>query len=308
MIRRAAAAAALCWLTAAGASPAPRITLAALDAFESHKTSVVLPGGLRLAYLDIGPRDAPPLLLIHGYTDSSRDWAPLAPLLQERYRLIIVDLRGHGASDKPPCCYSRFDFAYDLKLLLDSLHVSSCDVAGHSLGSIVAQAFAEEWPERTRRLILISSTGTSFAPLTDDSGAGTAAPGWMSGVAALRDPIDPDSTFMREWWHESLSINPEFFSSRQRRDAAAIPAVVWRAILDQGLLGIDLRPMLPRVRAPTLLIWGGRDTLATAPGRLALQQGIHGSQVRNFPELGHDLFWQDPRAVADTIIRFLDKG
>ena len=311
MAKRAAAAAialVCCVIAGARAPAAAQITEAGLDRFESQKRSVVLADRLRLAYLDIGPRQARPLLLIHGYTDSSRDWAPLAPLLEGHYRLIIVDLRGHGSSDKPPCCYSRFDFAYDLKLLLDSLHIATCDVAGHSLGSLVAQAFAAMWPEATRRLILISSTGTSFAPAAAGSALDTTAPvpSWLAGVARLRDPIDPDSPFMREWWQQSIAINPEFFSRRQRRDAAAIPAAIWRAIADQSLLGVDLRPMLSYVKAPTLLIWGGQDTLATAAGRKALQVGIQGAQVHDFPALGHDLFWQDPAAVASLISQFLD--
>jgi pimeloyl-ACP methyl ester carboxylesterase len=303
-MRVAAAIAALLCALAALAQARATLTEAALDRFESHKTSVVLANGVRMAYIDIGPRDAPAVVLVHGYTDSSRDWAPLAPLLEPRFRLVIVDLRGHGASDKPPCCYSRFDFAYDVKLLLEALHIQQADVVGHSLGSLVAQSFAEMWPEATRRLILISSTGTSFAP---DVAAGARQPtaGWLAGVAQLHDPIDPDSPFMREWWQQSLLINPEFFSRRQRREAAAIPAAVWRAIADQSLVGVDLRPMLSRVRARTLLIWGGRDTLATPAGREALRSGITGAKVRVFPALGHDLFWQEPGSVADVILEFL---
>lgn len=295
-----ATAALLCALPAPGAT-GTTLTEASLDHFESHETSLLLTNGLRMAYIDTGPRDAPVMVLIHGYTDSARDWAPLAPLLEPRFRLIILDLRGHGASDKPPCCYTRFDFAYDVKLLLDALHIQQADVVGHSLGSLVAQTFAELWPDATRGLILISSTGTSFA--TNDPAH--PEPDWLAGVTRLRDPIDPDSAFMREWWQQSLMINPEFFSQRQRRDAAAIPAAVWRAIADQSIVGVDLRPMLPRIKARTLLIWGGQDRLPTQTGREALHAGIRGSKVRNFPTLGHDLFWQEPGSVADAMLEFL---
>jgi pimeloyl-ACP methyl ester carboxylesterase len=283
------------------------LTPAQLDQFDARKTAVVLRNGEKLAYIDAGPRDAPPLVLIHGYTDSARDWAPIAPLLTPRFRLIIVDLRGHGASGKPDCCYTRFDFAYDIKLLLDTLHIGTADVAGHSLGSIVAQTFAELWPESTRRLVLISSTGTSFGPAEparSTTSAQTPAGGWLAAVAELNDPIDPDSAFMLDWWKISIAYNPEF-ARRQRRDAASIPARVWRAIADQCLIGVDLRTMLPRVRAPTLLIWGGRDTLVGDAGREALRSGIAQAEVRTFTSLGHDLFWEDPRAVAAVVIDFL---
>jgi pimeloyl-ACP methyl ester carboxylesterase len=305
----------ICVLAAAVFSILPIIAIAQLpmtpadlDRFDSRKSTAVLSNGLTLAYLDVGPRDAPPVVLIHGYTDSARDWAPIEPLLTPRFRLIIVDLRGHGASSKPYCCYTRFDFAYDIRLLLDTLHIGRADVIGHSLGSIVAQTIAELWPGSTRRLVLISSTGTSFG-ITDptDCSAAVHMPSWLAAIEQLKDPIDPDSAFMRDWWKESISINPEFFSRQQRRDAAAIPARVWRAIADQSLLGVNLRWMLPRIQAPTLLIWGGRDSLMTVAGRDALRTGIARVEVQTFPSLGHDLFWEDPQAVATVLIDFLAK-
>jgi pimeloyl-ACP methyl ester carboxylesterase len=63
--------------------------------------------------------------------------------------------------------------------------------------------------------------------------------------------------------------------------------------------------MLPRIQAPTLLIWGGQDSLMSQPGRDALQTGIARADVKIFAPLGHDLFWQDPRAVAAVLIGFL---
>jgi pimeloyl-ACP methyl ester carboxylesterase len=281
-------------INAAGGAAATALTAERIENFDSRKTSTVLSNGQTIAYIEAGSKQAPAVVLIHGYTDSARDWLPVEPLLEKRFRLIIVDLRGHGASGKPECCYTRFDFAYDVELLLRSLQIGTADIVGHSLGSIVAQTMAELWPGRTRRLILISSTGTSFG-----------TQGWLTDVQRLDDPIDPDSRFMRNWWNQSMAINPEAFSSRQRRDAAAIPARVWRAIADQSLVGADLQPLLPRVRAPTLLIWGAQDTLVTEEGREVLRTGITGSRVRIFDSLGHDLFWEDPSGVTAVIADFL---
>ncbi|MBS0417069.1 MAG: alpha/beta hydrolase [Proteobacteria bacterium] len=288
----------LCVLSAPLSLAAP-VTRACLTAqcvadYDSRKQSVVLDNGQRLAYIESGSAANPGVLLIHGYTDSARDWQPIEPYLTAKFHLIIVDLRGQGASDKPECCYTRFDFAYDLALLLRKLHIERVDVVGHSLGSLVAQTFTELWPEHTRKLILISSTGTSF-------GTGS----WLADVQKLSDPIDPDSVFMRSWWQQSVSINPHAFSERQRRDAAAIPARVWRAIADQSLVGVDLAPMLNRIHAPTLLIWGARDTLVSAEGRDSLHTGIHSSRVKIFPTLGHDLFWEEPENVSASMIQFL---
>src|SRR5271156_2697489 len=209
--------------------PAPRVDL---DAFDAMKKSVALPDGVTLAYIDTGNPTGPPVVLIHGYTDNARDWVPMLPYLSKRFRLILVDIRGHGKSSKPECCYTRLDFAYDIKLLLDALSIRQADVVGHSLGSIIAQTFAEYWPERTGRVVLISSTGGP------PPGAPKKPPqfDFAAQIRELEEPIDADSPFMIAWWDSPTPVDPDFIR-RERQDAAAIPLRVWIAVLDQGLSG-----------------------------------------------------------------------
>ena len=148
------------------------------------------------------------------------------------------------------------DFAYDVKLLLDALHIERADIVGHSLGSIIAQTFAEFWPQRTRRVVLISSTGGARA----GAPAGKPAYDYVAEIRKLHEPIDPDSAFMIQWWSSPTPVDADFLR-RQRRDAAAIPVRVWLAVLEQGLIDSDLQRTLPKLTAPTLLIWGSKDPL-----------------------------------------------
>ena len=274
-----------------------------LDAFDASRRHVALPSGISLAYVDVGPRDAPVVLLIHGYTSNARGWVPLLPYLDQSRRYLIPDLRGHGQSSKPECCYDRTTFAYDLRLLLDALHVERADVVGTSLGSLVAQAFAENWPERTRRLVLQSSSGGPL-PACESEPASEAVFDFRNAILALRDPIDPESQFMIAWYTSTAPVDAEFLR-RQRRDAAAIPVRVWLAILDQGLNLRDLQAGLPRIQAPTLLIWGGKDNLFGARDRCSLRKALPQAEVRLFEGLGHNAYWEDPRAVASAINPFL---
>jgi pimeloyl-ACP methyl ester carboxylesterase len=277
-----------------------------LDAFDAMKKSVALPDGVTLAYIDTGNPTGPPVVLIHGYTDNARDWVPVLPYLSKRFRLILVDIRGHGKSSKPECCYTRLDFAYDIKLLLDALSIRQADVVGHSLGSIIAQTFAEYWPERTGRVVLISSTGGrppgSTAPAQFD---------YAAEIRKLKDPIDPDSPFMIAWWDSPTPVDPEFIR-RQRRDSAAIPLGVWLAVLDEALPSatayIDLQSTLPRLKAPTLLIWGSKDPIMEEPVRKTLEEALPGAKVKIFEGLGHNPFWENPAAVAPVINAFLGAG
>ena len=275
-----------------------------LDAFDASKQSITLPNGESLAYIDRGERSAPAVVLIHGYTDNARDWVPVLPYLSKRYRLILVDIRGHGKSSKPDCCYARFDFAYDIKLLLDALSVRQADIVGHSLGSIIAQTFAEDWPERTKHVVLISSTGGTPPDRPKKPQFDFAAQ-----ISKLKEPIDPDSPFMIEWWDSPTPVDPDFIR-RQRIDAAGIPLRVWFAVLEQAMNGTsayaDLQSTLPRLKAPVLLIWGSKDPIMEEDVRQSLRQALPGAKVKIFDGLGHNPFWEKPAEVAETVNAFLD--
>ncbi len=296
-------------IAAAVGQPAPAASSAAplavdLNAFDASKKVVALPNGESMAYIDTGLGVGSAVVLIHGYTDSARDWVPLLPFLSKSHRLILVDIRGHGQSSKPECCYTRLDFAYDIKLLLDKLQVGKADLIGHSLGSIIAQTFAEYWPDRTGRVVLISSTG-GRPPGNSNQAARF---DFAAEIRKLKDPIDPDSPFMIAWWSSPTPVDPEFIR-RQRKDAAAIPLRVWLAVLDQGVpphAYADLQGTLPRLKAPTLLIWGSLDPIMQAEERQSLRDALPGARVKIFDGLGHNPFWEDPRAVADVVNAFLD--
>jgi pimeloyl-ACP methyl ester carboxylesterase len=290
--------------TALLASPHPPPLKIDLNAFDAMKKTAALPNGEVLAYIDMGNASGPAVVLIHGYTDSARDWVPMLPYLSKQFRLILVDIRGHGRSSKPECCYTRLDFAYDVKLLMDALAVQKADIVGHSLGSIIAQTFAEFWPERTRRLVLISSTGGRPPGSTEPPQFDFAAE-----IRKLKEPIEADSPFMIAWWDSPTPVDPEFIR-RQRQDAAGIPLRVWLAVLDQGLRSDnaygDLQSTLPRLKAPTLLIWGSKDPIMEEPVRKTLSDALPAAKLKIFDGLGHNPFWEDPAGVAAAINAFLE--
>ncbi len=251
-----------------------------LDRFDARKRTVALSDGIELAYVAMGDPGGRPVVLIHGYTDNARDWVPLIPYLSGKDRLIVVDIRGHGRSSKPECCYTRLDFAYDIKLLLDSLKVERADIVGHSLGSIIAQTFAEFWPERTRKVVLISSTGGTRAGAPTSRGPID----YAAEIRKLKEPIDPDSPFMIAWWSSPTPVDEEFIRL-QRRDSALIPLKVWIAVLEQGLGTseapiLDLQATLPRLKAPCLLIWGEADPIMGEDVRTTLREALPEARVR----------------------------
>jgi len=184
--------------------------------------------------------------------------------------------------------------------------VQRADIVGHSLGSFIAQTFAEYWPERTRRVILISSSGGAKA------GALPRKPAYdfAAQIRQLKEPIDPDFPV-----HDRVVVfaHPveEDFIRRQRRDAAAIPLRVWLRFRSGTLDGdwqridADLQRTLPKLEAPTLLIWGSADPIVEEEVRRSLREALPQCAGEGFPGLGHNPFWEDPQHCADVINAFL---
>ncbi|MEU1853662.1 alpha/beta hydrolase [Streptomyces sp. NPDC019990] len=110
--------------------------------------------GITLAYRAWGPRDAPPVVLLHARGADGGDWTGIAPALAARPRRVYApDLRGHGRSDWPGG-YDYEDMRDDVLAFLGSLGIAPVDVVGHSLGGAVAQLLAQHRPRLVRRLVL----------------------------------------------------------------------------------------------------------------------------------------------------------
>jgi pimeloyl-ACP methyl ester carboxylesterase len=116
---------------------------------------------IRLHYLDSGSTEATrsTLLLLHGLTANARIFEPLADLLAPDYRVIAVDLRGRGLSDKPRAGYSMAEHAADVIGLMDALGLERCIVGGHSFGGLLTIFLAAEYGERVERAILLDAAG-----------------------------------------------------------------------------------------------------------------------------------------------------
>lgn len=118
-----------------------------------------LPGG-EMQVVEHGPRNAPPIVLIHCFTCAINWWNGMMPLLDRSHRVIAVDLRGHGGSEKPTSGYSIPDQADLVAQALARLGVSDAEVVGHSLGGGVAVALAERSPKLVDRVVIIDTGPT----------------------------------------------------------------------------------------------------------------------------------------------------
>ncbi len=112
-------------------------------------------GEINLYYESVGSGDC--LLLLHGLGSSVRDWEEQIDAFAEHFWVLMVDVRGHGRSDKPAGPYSVKQFSDDVAALLDGLGVSEAHVVGLSMGGMIAFQLAIDFPERMKRLVIVNS-------------------------------------------------------------------------------------------------------------------------------------------------------
>lgn len=257
------------------------------------RRSATLESGLTLTYVEMGPAEGQPILLLHGYTDNARSWSLLAPHL-ERRRLIALDLRGHGGSDAPACCHGLDTLASDVDGFMAAIGVETADVVGHSLGAMTAATLAAYYPERVDELVLISIAATMSEGATQ----------WLwENVPAMERPVDPEGQFMMDWYWNPNPVDEDFLS-RERAESAATSEATWMGVL-RALTLTDLTPVAARIAAPTLILWGDQDALFEADSQEAIRQIMPEARHVVYEGYGHNMFWEVPERVGAEITGFL---
>lgn len=251
--------------------------------------------GVRLRYAEQGDEAGRPLILLHGYTDSSFSFSRVLPLLDPGHRVYALDQRGHGDSERPPGGYALSDFAADVLAFMDALGLERATLVGHCMGSLVAQRVALDAPERVARLALVSSMTSARR---------------LEGVEELREAVEAlegpvPAAFAREFQAGTVYGRlPEEFMDGVVKESLKVPARVWRATL-AGLLADDHAARLARIGAPTLILWGERDALLPRAEQDALAAALPHAELKVYPETGHSPHWERPAQFARDLEAFV---
>ena len=255
----------------------------------------------------------PVVVLIHGITGTSAHWEPVMPLLAERFTVIAPDLLGHGESAKPRGDYSLGAYATGIRDLLIALGHPRATVVGHSLGGGIAMQFAYQFPERTDRLVLMSSGGLG-EEVHLLLRAGT-LPGaeLVLPILASRHVSGAVSAVGRALG--ALRLNPGHDISEMARGIGSLAESDARSAFLHTLRAV-IDPMGQRVSAldrlhltegmPALVVWGERDPIIpVAHGRVA-QGAMPGSTLELLPKAGHFPQLEEPVKVADILSDFIE--
>lgn len=288
--------------------------------------SLALATGVTLNVALAGPDDAPPVVLLHGFPESHRTWRAIAPLLEDRFRLVMPDQRGFGDSDRPQQveAYAPDHLVADLFALADALGIPSFSLVGHDWGGAIAWAAAIRGNPRITRLAIVNSPHPLIfqKSIVEDPAQRAAsqyirafrAPGFEQVIARHGYDWFFDKSFSA---HVDLAAIPADERARYIADwsrPGAMKAMLnWYraspilvpAMGEEQALPRWVHPGFPHVRIPTLVIWGMRDP-ALLEGQLeGLGDWVDDLAVVRLPDVGHFAPWEAPGDVAAALASFL---
>jgi pimeloyl-ACP methyl ester carboxylesterase len=259
--------------------------------------------GARIHVRDEGSRDGPALLLLHGSNGSLHVWEGWAQRLGDTFRVVSLDLPGHGLTGPWP----RDDYAIAAYAALtiqvaDRLQLRRFAVGGHSMGGAVAWTIAARWPERVTHLVLVGAAAyprEGGAPLS---------------LQVARTPVVGEvNAYFKPRWMVVRGLR-ETYADPARLDAARIQrhhdllrragnrAATLRRLRQAAPL--DPSP-LASLNLPALILWGARDRWVPPLDAARLQRDIAGSELVFYQDAGHALMEETPERSAAAVRRFL---
>jgi pimeloyl-ACP methyl ester carboxylesterase len=267
--------------------------------------------GHRVIYRIAG--SGPPVVLIHGMVNSSRHWESVALRLADSYTVIAPDLIGHGDSATPRGDYSLGAHAASIRDLLSAIGVDRATIVGHSLGGGVAMQFFYQFPQRTERLVLVSSggLGREVGPLLRSA----VLPGASALLALAAHPFVlsmlryTGERLQRRGSGKGLYLGAiaRAMQPLERPGARRAFLQTLRSVIDvrgQRVSAVDRLYLLSSM--PTLIVWGERDnTIPLRHGRAA-HEAAPGSRFESLPRAAHFPNLEDPEGLAAVLRDFLE--
>jgi pimeloyl-ACP methyl ester carboxylesterase len=258
----------------------------------------------RIHYLESGNAGAPPLVLLHGIARCAHAFDHLAPHFADRYRVLAIDLRGHGDSAwDAGGNYLVEDYVSDVEALIDSLELNGLVLWGNSTGGRVAQMIAGRRPERVRAVV-VEDVGPERPKEISNRRANRMSGeenGWASGdefFAKLRNDNPRVS--------EAVLRNLAEHNARTREDGRTVlkrdPAIL------KGFVPTELWSTVKQIRAPIVYILGGASTIVPQHTQEEIKAALPQAQIVTMPGLGHYPSDEEPERFLAVVDEFLKRS
>ncbi|GAA5159224.1 MULTISPECIES: 3-oxoadipate enol-lactonase [Amycolatopsis] len=243
-----------------------------------------------------GPADAPVVVLSNSIGSTLEMWDPqLKPLLDNGFRVLRYDTRGHGRSPVPPGPYGIDDVGGDVLALLDRLEISAAHFVGLSLGGMTGIWLGQNAPDRVRSLVLCC---TSAQPGNTQM--------WLDRVQQVRAQgmaKIAEGSITRWFTQEWIDAHPEKAKELQAMTAET-PADGYTACCEL-LADLDLVPALPKITAPTLVISGADDKALPPDHGRVIADGVHGARFEVVEHAAHLGSYEQAERFTQLILEHL---
>ena len=258
--------------------------------------------GVRLRLRDTGTRDAPAVILLHGFGASLDTWEPWAQTLSERFRVIRFDLPGFGLTGPDPT--GDYSDARDMRILtglMDQLGIDRASLIGNSLGGRIVWNFAALNPDRVTRLVLVSPDGFASPGFQYDRVSETplmmqALP-YVAPRGLLKANLAPAYANKEALSEATLT---------RYRDMMLAPGVRPAILARMGQVILrDPAPTLAGIQTPTLLLWGEKDAMIPISNAADYLRYMPHARLVSLPNLGHVPFEEDPAKSIAPVEDFL---
>lgn len=250
--------------------------------------------------------DGPALLLLHGFTGSGENWRPFLGMWGERWRVLAVDLLGHGRSPSPPdpARYQMAHAAADLLALLDARGVERTHLLGYSMGGRLALYLAVHHPDRIASLVLESSS--PGLPTAESRAERTARDNQLADFIE-RDGIE---AFVARWetlalWESQKGLPTAVRQSLHEQRLQNNPVGLANSLRGMGTgRQPSLWPHLPTLSVPTLLIAGKLDRKFVAINQ-EMAPLLPDARLEIVPNAGHTVHLERPEAFSSAVSQFI---
>ena len=237
--------------------------------------------GFRIRSLHAGTQ-GPPLVLLHGLAGSHRWWRYVIPQLARRRCVVVPELVGFGGSRPAPRQPDMAEMAEIMDEWMGAQGLSGVDLVGHSMGGEIAIHLAARKPERVRRLVLVAAAGV---------------PREISASAAAR--LATELARLRAWGRRT------FVATIAADSLRAGPFTLYRTL--RHLLADDVRPLLPLVVQPTLVVWGEHDPVTPLRDAHVLRNSLPRARLFVVAGASHNVMADRPDEFVRIVGDFLDE-
>jgi pimeloyl-ACP methyl ester carboxylesterase len=273
--------------------------------------------GLRLHFSDWGNRSAPPLLLVHGGLDQSRSWDRIAQGLKASFHVMAPDLRGHGDSDwAKGSSYSLADHIYDLACLARFAGVERVTIVGHSMGGMVALAYAGTYPQMVSRLVVLD--GVTVFPGTVIKPIEVRVAEWVNDLHRIAErkirqlPAIADGAARMSGRNRRLTPEQALHLATHALKQNPEGGYSWkfdpylRARAPYRLSLQDHAALWSRIQCPTLLL-SGSESFLPDPETAGVLGNFRNAELVKIEGAGHWLHHDKADEVLDILRAFLER-